>query len=329
MAKKTSKFDDILKSIEKDFGKNSLVQFGKAEALDIDAISTGSINLDNAIGIGGVARGRVTEIFGKESSGKTTICLSVVANAQKSGGKVAYIDVENALDPKYCKILGVDINKLYVSQPDCGEDALTIAHRLIESEEFSVIVIDSVSALVPRAEIEGAIGDSHMGLAARLMSQSLRMISKVIKTSNTAVIFINQTRQKIGVTWGSNVTTSGGEALKFYSSTRLQTSRIGMVKNGDEVIGSKIKVKVVKNKVAPPFKEAEFEIWYDRGIYRNAELLEMAIKNKVIEKSGSWFSMDGNNIGQGSNSVLEKMDTDEKFRKDIESKVFKNENIHM
>ena len=324
--KKIDEFDLILKNIEKDFGKNSLVQFGKTATLDVDAISTGSIALDRAIGINGIPRGRITEIYGNESSGKTTVCLSIVANAQKSNlGKVAYIDVENALDPSYCKLLGVDIDNMYISQPDCGEHALSIVERLVDSGLFAVIVVDSVSALVPRAELEGEIGDSHVGLQARLMSQSLRMLSQKVKSSNTSLVFINQVRMKIGVMFGSPTTTSGGNALKFFSSVRLKTARIGNIKRKDDVIGSTIKVQVVKNKVAAPFKEAEFEIWYDRGINRNMELLNLAIEDGTIEKSGSWFSMGEENLGQGQDSVLNRMVEDKKFLKMLEDKLLKEE----
>ena len=321
-------FEDILSSIEKDFGKNSLMQFGKTEQLDIESVSTGSFMLDRAVGVGGLPRGRITEIFGNESSGKTTVCLSVVANAQKmKAGKVAYIDVENALDPSYCKLLGVDIDNMYISQPDCGEDALTIVQRLTESKMFAVIVVDSVSALVPRAEIEGEIGDSHMALQARLMSQSLRMLSKSVKTSNTCLIFINQVRMKIGVMFGSPTTTSGGNALKFYSSVRIKTARTGNIKRKDEVIGSTIKAQIIKNKVAPPFKEAEFEIWYDRGINRNLELMNMAIEKGIIEKSGSWFACGEVKIGQGQDSVLDKMTEDKEFFEMLKNKVFPTEEV--
>ena len=309
---------ETLKSIEKDFGKNALFEFGKIETLDIESISTGSCTLDKAIGIGGVPKGRIVEIFGKESSGKTTICLSVVANAQRDKGKVAYIDVENALDPSYCKLLGVDLNHMYVSQPDCGEDALTIVQRLIESKEFAVIVVDSVAALVPRAELEGEIGDSHMGLQARLMSQSLRMLSKAVKQSNTCLVFINQTRMKIGIMFGSPITTSGGEALKFYASVRLQTSRISNVKEGEEIVGSRIKVKVVKNKVAPPFKEAEFEIWYDRGIRNSVSIFETAIDDGTIEKAGNTYSFNGDKIGVGKNKALEYLEEN----KEVADKIY-------
>ena len=297
-------FKEILKGIEKDFGKNTLFEFGKVETLDIEAISTGSYTLDEAIGIGGVPRGRIVEVYGNESSGKTTVCLTVVANAQKAGNKVAYIDVENALDPKYCKLIGVDIDKMWVSQPDCGEDALKIVQRLVESNEFSVVVVDSVSALVPRAELEGEIGDSHMALQARLMSQSLRMVSKSVRTSNTCLIFINQTRMKIGVMFGSPVTTSGGNALKFYASTRLQTARISNVKDKEEIIGSRIKVKVVKNKVAAPFREAQFEIWYDRGINNTVSIFENAVDKDVILKEGNTFSFAGEKLAVGKAKVI-------------------------
>ena len=310
--------EEILKEINKDFGKNSIFEFGKTETLNIESISTGSYTLDEAIGIGGVPKGRIVEIYGKESSGKTTLCLSVVANAQKDGGKVAYIDVENALDPSYCKLLGVDIAKMYVSQPDCGEDALTIVQRLIESQEFAVIVVDSVSALVPRAELEGEIGDSHMALQARLMSQSLRILSKGVKQSNTCLIFINQTRMKIGIVFGSPITTSGGQALGFYSSVRLQTSRIANVKEKEEVIGSRIKVKVVKNKVAPPFKEAEFELWYDRGINNMISIFENAVDKDIIVKEGNTFSYGGEKLAVGKNKVLEYLEEN----KEVADKIY-------
>ena len=285
--------------IEKNCGKGSIMRLGTDTRVKIDAISTGAINLDAAIGIGGIPRGRVTEIYGPESSGKTTLCLHVVANAQKAGGVAAFIDAEHALDTEYARKLGVDIENLLISQPDTGEQALEICEILVRSGAVDVIVIDSVAALVPKAEIEGDMGDSFMGLQARLMSQALRKLTGAIARSNTSVVFINQLREKIGVMFGSPETTTGGKALKFYASLRLDIRRIGPVKDKEEVVGSHVRVKVVKNKVAPPFRQAEFDIMYAEGISHASLVLDIAAESNIIEKSGSWYSYKGQRIGQG------------------------------
>jgi len=285
--------------IEKNCGKGSIMRLGMDTRIKVDAIPTGAINLDAAIGIGGVPRGRVTEIYGPESSGKTTLCLHVVANAQKTGGVAAFIDAEHALDTEYARKLGVDVENLLISQPDTGEQALEICEILVRSGAVDVIVIDSVAALVPKAEIEGDMGDSFVGLQARLMSQALRKLTGAIARSNTSVIFINQLREKIGVMFGSPETTTGGKALKFYASLRLDIRRIGPVKDKEDVVGSHVRVKVVKNKVAPPFRQAEFDIMYAEGISHASLVLDIAAESNIIEKSGSWYSYKGQRIGQG------------------------------
>ena len=285
--------------IEKNCGKGSIMRLGTDTRVKIDAISTGAINLDAAIGIGGIPRGRVTEIYGPESSGKTTLCLHVVANAQRAGGVAAFIDAEHALDTEYARKLGVDVENLLISQPDTGEQALEICEILVRSGAVDVIVIDSVAALVPKAEIEGDMGDSFMGLQARLMSQALRKLTGAIARSNTSVVFINQLREKIGVMFGSPETTTGGKALKFYASLRLDIRRIGPVKDKEDVVGSHVRVKVVKNKVAPPFRQAEFDIMYAEGISHASLVLDIAAESNIIEKSGSWYSYKGQRIGQG------------------------------
>ena len=285
--------------IEKNCGKGSIMRLGMDTRIKVDAISTGAINLDAAIGIGGIPRGRVTEIYGPESSGKTTLCLHVVANAQRAGGVAAFIDAEHALDTEYARKLGVDIENLLISQPDTGEQALEICEILVRSGAVDVIVIDSVAALVPKAEIEGDMGDSFMGLQARLMSQALRKLTGAIARSNTSVVFINQLREKIGVMFGSPETTTGGKALKFYASLRLDIRRSGPVKDKEEVVGSHVRVKVVKNKVAPPFRQAEFDIMYAEGISHASLVLDIAAESNIIEKSGSWYSYKGQRIGQG------------------------------
>lgn len=300
-----------LKQIEKSYGKGALMKLNDGVVQAVESISTGSVSLDHAVGVGGLPKGRVIEIFGAESSGKTTLSLHVIANAQKAGGVAAFIDAEHAIDPAYAQRLGVNIDSLYVSQPDHGEQALDIVELLVRSNALDVIVIDSVAALVPRAEIEGDMGDTHVGLQARLMSQALRKLSGVIKKSKTCVIFINQVREKIGVMFGSPLTTSGGRALKFYSSVRLQVARIGAVKDGTDVIGNKTKVKVVKNKVAPPFREAEFEIYYNKGISMVGDLLNLADTHAIVERSGSWYSYEGTKLGQGYNRVLEFLEMEE------------------
>ena len=288
-----------LAQIDRAFGKGSAMKLGSREAISIDAVSTGSLGLDIALGIGGLPKGRVIEIYGPESSGKTTLTLHVIAEAQKAGGTAAFIDAEHALDPGYAKKLGVDVDNLIVSQPDTGEQALEIADTLVRSNAVDIIVIDSVAALVPRAEIEGEMGDSHVGLQARLMSQALRKITGSISRSNCMVIFINQIRMKIGVMYGSPETTTGGNALKFYASVRLDIRRTGQIKAGEEIVGNTTRVKVVKNKVAPPFKQVEFDIMYGQGISKTGELLDLGVKAGLVEKSGSWFSYDSIRIGQG------------------------------
>ena len=301
---KDKALDAALLQIQKQFGKGAIMKLGDDNALtDIQAISTGSITLDVATGIGGVPRGRIIEIYGPESSGKTTLTLHIIAEAQKTGGKAAFIDAEHALDPEYAKYLGVDINELLVSQPDTGEQALEICEMLVRSGALDVIVIDSVAALVPKAEIQGEMGDSHVGLQARLMSQALRKLAGAINKSKTAVIFINQLREKVGVMFGNPETTTGGRALKFYSTMRMDVRRIESIKSGDSVLGNRTRVKIVKNKVAPPFKQAEFDIMYGEGISKAGDILDCAVENGVVEKAGSWYSFDRERIGQGRENV--------------------------
>jgi recombination protein RecA len=293
-----------LSQIEKQFGKGSIMRLGSKEAIvPIAVISTGSISFDAALGVGGVPRGRVIEIFGPESSGKTTITLQIIAEAQKAGGLAAFVDAEHALDPQYAKKLGVDIDNLLISQPDYGEQALEITEALVRSGAIDVLVVDSVAALVPKAELDGEMGDSHMGLQARLMSQALRKLTGTVSKSRTSLIFINQIREKIGVMFGNPETTTGGRALKFYSSMRIDIRRIAAVKEGDVVVGSRTKVKIVKNKVAAPFREAEFDILYGEGISREGDVLDLAVANNIVEKSGAWFSYAGERIGQGRENV--------------------------
>ena len=296
---KKQTLENALKQIESQFGKGTIMKLGAREAVEVPSISTGSFGLDKALGIGGLPKGRVVEIYGPESSGKTTLTLQVIAECQKAGGSAAFIDAEHALDPEYAKALGVDIDELLLSQPDTGEQALEVTDMLVKSGSLDVIVVDSVAALVPRAELEGDMGDSHVGLQARLMSQALRKITGSIQKSNTLVIFINQIRMKIGVMFGSPETTTGGNALKFYSSVRLDIRRVGAIKDGDEIVGNETRVKVVKNKVAPPFKVVDFQILYGKGINRMAEIIEYAVKKGTIEKAGSWYSFEGDKIGQG------------------------------
>ena len=296
---KTKDLKETLSQIEKQFGKGTVMRMGDKEILDIPSISTGSVGLDVALGIGGIPQGRVTEIYGPESSGKTTLTLQIIAECQKKGGTAAFIDAEHALDPQYAGKLGVNVDDLLLSQPDTGEQALEVADMLVKSNSVDLVVVDSVAALVPRAEIEGEMGDHHVGLQARLMSQALRKITGNIQRSGATVIFINQIRMKIGVMFGSPETTTGGNALKFYSSVRLDIRRIGAVKEGDEVIGNETRVKVVKNKVSPPFRQAEFQIMYGQGINSEGEILDFGQKLGVIEKAGSWYSHNGEKIGQG------------------------------
>ena len=299
--KKTLK--DTLADIDSQFGKGTVMRMGDREILDIPSISTGSLGLDIALGIGGIPKGRVTEIYGPESSGKTTLTLQIIAQCQKEGGTCAFIDAEHALDPQYAEKLGVNVDELLLSQPDTGEQALEVADMLVKSKSVDLVIIDSVAALVPRAEIEGEMGDHHVGLQARLMSQALRKLTSTIAKSNTTIIFINQIRMKIGVMFGSPETTTGGNALKFYSSVRMDIRRIGQIKERDEVIGNQTRVKVVKNKVAPPFKVVEFDIMYGKGISYNGELVDLGVKAEVIEKAGSWYSYQDERIGQGRENV--------------------------
>ncbi len=300
---KSKAIESALSQIEKKFGKGSIMKMGERPVEDVRSISTNCLSLDAAIGVGGVPRGRIVEIYGPESSGKTTLALQVVAQAQAGGGIAAYIDAEHAMDPEYAAALGVDVEELLISQPDSGEQALEIAETLVRSNSVDVIVIDSVAALVPRAELDGEMGDSLPGLQARLMSQALRKITGIVSSSRTCFIFINQLREKIGVFFGSPETTTGGKALKFYASVRLDIRRIGAIKEGDKHVGNRTRVKVVKNKVAPPFHECEFDIMYGEGISREGDLLDLAVNNNVVEKSGAWFSYSGERLGQGRENV--------------------------
>lgn len=310
-----------LAQVEKSFGKGSAMRLGDRPAQDVEVIPTGSLALDMALGIGGLPRGRIVEIYGPESSGKTTLALHAVANAQAGGGVAAFIDAEHALDPEYARKLGVDTDSLIVSQPDNGEQALEIADMLIRSGALDVIVVDSVAALVPKAEIEGDMGDSHVGLQARLMSQALRKMTGALAQANTTAIFINQLREKIGVFFGSPETTTGGKALKFYSSVRLDIRRIQTLKNGDEAVGNRTKVKVVKNKMAPPFKVAEFDILYGEGISKEGSVIDMALQTNIIKKSGSWFTYEGDQLGQGRENVRQFLKDNPGLNKEIEDKV--------
>jgi recombination protein RecA len=311
-----------LGQIEKQFGKGSVMRLGDAgENYDVESVSTGSLGLDIALGIGGLPRGRVVEIYGPESSGKTTLTLQVIAEAQRVGGTAAFVDAEHALDPVYAAKLGVNVQELLVSQPDTGEQALEITDMLVRSSAVDIVVVDSVAALTPKAEIEGEMGDMHVGLQARLMSQALRKLTGNIKRSNTIVIFINQIRMKIGVMFGNPETTTGGNALKFYASVRLDIRRIGALKNGEEVIGNQTRVKVVKNKVAPPFREAEFEILYGQGISRNGEVIDIGVAQGFVEKSGSWFSYNGERIGQGKENARNFLDQHPDIAREIEGRI--------
>jgi recombination protein RecA len=311
-----------LSQIEKQFGKGSVMRLGDSDVVrDIQVVSTGSLGLDLALGVGGLPLGRIVEIYGPESSGKTTLTLQVIAEMQKQGGVAAFIDAEHALDPQYAQKLGVVVPDLLISQPDTGEQALEIADMLVRSGSVDIVVIDSVAALTPRAEIEGEMGDAHMGLQARLMSQALRKLTANIKRSNALVIFINQIRMKIGVMFGNPETTTGGNALKFYASVRLDIRRVGAIKRGEEVIGSETRVKVVKNKVAPPFKQAEFDILYGEGISRDGEIIELGVLHKLIEKSGAWYSYNGERIGQGKDNTREYLRERPELAAEIEAKI--------
>ena len=318
---KDKTLDLAILQIEKQFGQGSIMRMGEDSIVKIEGISTGSISLNAALGIGGIPRGRITEIYGPESSGKTTLSLHIIAEAQKSGGYAAFIDAEHAMDPEYAKKLGVDTDNLLISQPDTGEQALDITETLVRSGALDVIVIDSVAALVPKAELDGDMGDSHMGLQARLMSQALRKLTGTVSKSRTSVIFINQIRHKIGVMFGSPETTTGGNALKFYASIRLDIRRIGQIKEGDQVVGNRTRVKVVKNKVAPPFRMAEFDIMFGKGISRSGEILDLAVDHDIINKSGSWFAYNDTKLGQGRDAVKKMMDDNPELSEEVEAKI--------
>lgn len=321
---KKKALETALGQIEKQFGKGAVMRLGQSQTMQVDAISTGSLSLDLALGIGGLPRGRIIEIYGPESSGKTTLSLHCIAQGQKNGGNVAFIDVEHALDPVYAAALGVDVDSLLVSQPDTGEQALEITESLVRSGAIDVIVIDSVAALVPKAEIEGEMGDSHVGLQARLMSQALRKLAGAISKSNCIAIFINQLREKVGIVYGNPEVTPGGRALKFYSSVRIEVRKIETLKNGNEIIGARTRAKVVKNKIAPPFREAEFDIMYGTGISREGELLDLAVKLDIVKKSGAWFSYKNEKLGQGRDKVKEFFRENKEVSSEIEEKVVAN-----
>ena len=321
---KQKALDAAISQIDSNFGKGSVMKLGQRHVMDIESISTGSLSLDIALGIGGLPKSRIVEIYGPESSGKTTLALQVIAEAQKNGGVCAFIDAEHALDPSYAKKLGVDTKELLISQPDTGEQALEITDTLVRSGAISVLVVDSVAALTPRAELEGEMGDHHMGLQARLMSQALRKLTGSISKSNTMVIFINQIRMKIGVMFGSPETTAGGNALKFYSSVRLDIRRIGAIKDGEEIVGNQTRVKVVKNKVAPPFKVVEFDIMYGQGISKTGELVDLGAKADIVEKSGAWYAYKGEKIGQGKENAKEYLKNNPKIAAEIEMAIRAN-----
>ena len=320
-AEKKKALSTALAQLEKDFGKGTIMKLGENAHMEVQAVKTGSVALDMALGIGGVPKGRIIEIFGPESSGKTTVALHIIAEVQKAGGEAAFIDAEHALDPVYARALGVDINNLLVSQPDCGEDALEITEALVRSGAIDAVVIDSVAALVPRQEIEGDMGASTVGIQARLMSQAMRKLSAVISKSNCVVIFINQLREKIGVMYGNPETTTGGRALKFYASVRIDVRKADQIKNGGEVLGNRVKCKIVKNKVAPPFKTAEFDILYGQGISRSGELIDMGVALEVIKKSGAWFYYNGDKLGQGRDKARQTLEENQELFDEIEGKI--------
>jgi len=324
---KNKALETALSQIEKTFGKGSIMKLGKGEIEKVEAISTGSLGLDIALGVGGIPKGRVIEIYGPESSGKTTLTLHIVAEAQKKGGTCAFIDAEHALDPSYAKKLGVNTDELLISQPDTGEQALEIADTLVRSGAVDVVIVDSVAALVPKAELDGEMGDSHMGLQARLMSQALRKLTGSISRTNCTIIFINQIRMKIGVMFGNPETTTGGNALKFYSSVRMDIRRIGAIKEKEEIVGNQTRVKVVKNKVAPPFRQVEFDIMYGEGISKTGELIDMGVKANIVEKSGSWFSYDGERIGQGRENAKQYLKDNPKVAAELEKKIRDNAGV--
>ena len=315
-----------LSQIEKQFGKGAVMKLGEFKTTDVEAISTGALSLDVALGIGGIPRGRIIEIYGPESSGKTTLALHMIAECQKSGGEAAFIDAEHALDPVYAKHLGVDIDNLIVAQPDTGEQALEIAEALIRSSAIDLVVVDSVAALVPKAEIDGEMGDAHVGLQARLMSQALRKLAGVLNRSNASLVFINQLREKVGVMFGSPETTPGGRALKFYASVRLDIRKIEAIKQDSEIIGNKVRVKVVKNKVAPPFRETEFDIIYGKGISKSGNILDLAVNLDIVEKAGAWFSYNGERIGQGRENAKKYIENNPELMQELDQKVRKNFN---
>ena len=315
-----------LSQIEKQFGKGAVMKLGEFKTTDVEAISTGALSLDVALGIGGIPRGRIIEIYGPESSGKTTLALHMIAECQKTGGEAAFIDAEHALDPVYAKHLGVDIDNLIVSQPDTGEQALEIAEALIRSSAIDLVVVDSVAALVPKAEIDGEMGDTHVGLQARLMSQALRKLAGVLNRSNASLVFINQLREKVGVMFGSPETTPGGRALKFYASVRLDIRKIEAIKQDSEIVGNKVRVKVVKNKVAPPFRETEFDIIYGKGISKSGNILDLAVNLDIIEKAGAWFSYNGERIGQGRENAKKYIENNPELMRELDQKVRKNFN---
>ena len=321
---KKKALEAALSQIEKQFGKGSVMKLGEFTAMNVESIPTGSLSLDVALGIGGIPRGRIIEVYGPESSGKTTLTLHMIAEAQKMGGEAAFIDAEHALDPVYAKHLGVDIDNLIVSQPDTGEQALEIAEALVRSGALDIIVVDSVAALVPKAEIYGDMGDSHIGLQARLMSQALRKLAGAINKSKTVIVFINQLREKVGIMFGNPETTTGGRALKYYASVRLDIRKVENIKQDGEIVGNRAKVKVVKNKMAPPFREAEFDIVYGKGISKSGNILDLAVNLEIVEKSGSWFSYNGNRIGQGRENVKKYLEDNPEIMNEIEEKVRAN-----